>query len=103
MALLKCFAQPPEAVVEGSLEVVNFQYWTQARVQNPVAIDTFEFGHWPIPDTPNGKEQQHLRLRPQSRPLDPRLLEIVEASVLAAMGKNDEFTIRAITLAETET
>ena len=60
-----------------------------------MAIDTFEFGHWPIPDTPNGKGQRHLRLRPQSQPLDPRLLEIVEASVLAAMGKNDEFTIRA--------
>ena len=55
-----------------------------------MAIDTFEFGHWPIPDTPNGKGQRHLRLRPQSQPLDPRLLEIVEASVLAAMGKNDE-------------
>ena len=63
-----------------------------------MAIDTFEFGHWPIPDTPSGKGQRHLRLRPQSRPLDPRLLEIVEASVLAAMGKNDEFTIRAIYL-----
>ena len=68
-----------------------------------MAIDTFEFGHWPIPDTPNGKGQRHLRLRPQSRPLDPRLLEIVEAFVLAAMGKNDESPYAQFTLAETET
>ena len=53
-----------------------------------MAIDTFEFGHWPIPDTPNGKGQRHSRMRRRLPHFDLELLVIAEASVLAAMGKN---------------